>query len=74
MPQRPIGRLVLALVLSAVVLYVLYALRYVWLLFYVATVLAVMFDPAVRFVASHTARWSSVQSNFPRGGALHVTG
>src|SRR5215813_10861241 len=45
MPRRPVGPLVLALVSSVVILYVLYTLRHAWLMFYVATVLAVMFDP-----------------------------
>jgi len=45
MPRRPVGPLVLALVSSVIILYVLYTLRHAWLMFYVATVLAVMFDP-----------------------------
>jgi len=58
MPRRPVGPFVLALVSSVVILYVLYTLRHAWLMFYVATVLAVMFDPAVRLVESiHVRRW-----------------
>jgi predicted PurR-regulated permease PerM len=58
MPRRPVGPFVLALVSSVVILYVLYTLRHAWLMFYVATVLAVMFDPAVRLVESiHVKRW-----------------
>jgi predicted PurR-regulated permease PerM len=42
----------MAIVAAVIVLYALYVLRHAWLLIYVAVVLAIMFDPAVRLVGS----------------------
>jgi predicted PurR-regulated permease PerM len=56
MPQRSGGHLVFAFVSGAIILYALYELRHVWLIFYVAVVLAIMFDPAVRLVGSARVR------------------
>jgi len=58
MPQRSLRELMAALVSSVIVVYTLYMLRHAWLVFYVATVLAIMFDPAVRLIMSvHVGRW-----------------
>src|SRR5262245_51057920 len=55
---RSTGGAVAVVVFSAVILYALYELRHVWLLVYVAAVLAVMFDPAVARVGRlRIGRW-----------------
>lgn len=48
----------LALITAIITLYLLYSLRHAWLVTYVAIVLAVMFDPAVRLVGRlRVGRW-----------------
>src|SRR5262245_49977098 len=58
MRRSSIADLACALVAAVIVLYALYVLRPAWLVIYVAIVLAIMFDPAVRLVASiRVGRW-----------------